>query len=671
MKYRLLHTTTWSPATIEAALAAEQVERVVLSEPADYKMDGLPTVFLLDPEGRKRIPAAVLDSLRESGAAIVALGEPGEEDVPTDLPVDLLSGFIKAPAPPRALLVALRSAYREAAARREAALARREIATRTKEVAELAEIGIKLTTEKNYNTLLDLILFQARRITHSDAGSLYLVEMDDEQGVRRLRFKLTQNDSRPDIPFVEFTMPINHTSLAGYAAAEGEALVFNDVYLLPPDVAYSFNRSFDERYGYRTKSMLVIPMQNHSGEVIGVVQLINRKQDLGVKLETPADTDRYVQPFSPHLVKLVRSLSGQAAVALENSQLYAEIERLFEGFVRAAVTAIEQRDPTTSGHSERVANLTVGLARVVDRVDQGPYRVVRFSQDQIREIRYAGLLHDFGKVGVREKVLVKEFKLYPADLTLIRQRHAFLLRSAQWEYEKARARYLEQHGTTGYGDFMAQLDAQFARERAALERFLELVHESNKPTLLAEGNFEALKEFAERNYEAIDGTTLPYLTSDEIRYLSIRRGTLDELERVEIESHVNHTFDFLRDIPWTRDLSRVPDIAHGHHEKLDGSGYPRKVKAAEIPVQTRMMTLSDIFDALTAKDRPYKRAVPTERALDIMSTEVKGGMLDPELFTMFVEARVFEESESPASAEPGGRLSAPSIQEVPKRLSQG
>ena len=665
MKYRLLHTMSWSPAAIGEALAAEQVEPVLLSEPVEHKVDGLPTVFLLDPDGRKRIPAAVLDSLRESGATIVALGGPGEEDVPPDLPIDLLSGFVKDPAPPRELLVALRSAYREAAAKREAATVRREIATRTREVAELAEIGIKLTTEKNYNTLLDLILFQARRITHSDAGSLYLVEMD-EQGVRRLRFKLTQNESRPDIPFVEFTMPINHTSLAGYAAAEGEALVFNDVYLLPPDVAYSFNRSFDERYGYRTKSMLVIPMQNHSGEVIGIVQLINRKHDLGVKLETPADTDRYVQPYSPHLVKLVRSLAGQAAVALENSQLYAEIERLFEGFVRAAVTAIEQRDPTTSGHSERVANLTVGLARVVDRVDQGPYRVVRFSADQIREIRYAGLLHDFGKVGVREKVLVKEYKLYPADLALIRQRHAFLLRTAQWEYEKARAAFLEQHGRTGYGEFLAQLDARFAEEKVKLEQFVSLVHESNKPTVLAEGNFEALKEFAERQYEAIDGTSLPYLTSDEVRYLSIRRGTLDELERVEIESHVNHTFDFLRDIPWTRDLSRVPSIAHGHHEKLDGSGYPRKVKAPDIPVQTRMMTISDIFDALTAKDRPYKRAVPTERALDIMSSEVKGGMLDPELFTMFVEARVFEESEG-SSPEAGARLSAPGIPGAPRQ----
>lgn len=641
MKFRLLHTSRWRPDTIADALAAEHIEPEELRQPFASSLNTIPTVLVLDPASRQDIPGPVLDAMRDAGVTVVALGAPGEDDVPADIPIDLLSGFVVAPVRPRQLLVALRSAYREAAARREAALTRREIATRTNEVTELTEIGIKLTTEKNYNTLLDLILFQARRITHSDAGSLYLVEKD-EQGRRRLRFKLTQNDSRPDIPFVEFTMAIDHASLAGYAAAEGEALVFNDVYDLPPDVAYSFNRSFDQRYGYRTRSMLVIPMQNHHGEVIGIVQLINRKLDANARLESPVDADTQVQPYSPHLVKLVRSLAGQAAVALENSQLYQEIERLFEGFVRAAVTAIEQRDPTTSGHSERVADLTVSLAKVVDRADQGPYRMVRFSGEQIRELRYAGLLHDFGKVGVREKVLVKENKLYPPDLSMINHRHSFMLRTVQWRYEKARADYLADRGQAGYREFLAELDRRLAEDQAKLKTFMDLVLESNKPTLLPEGNFEALVQYSSLSYEAADGTSLPFLTPDEVRYLSIRKGTLDDSERVEIERHVNHTFDFLRDIPWTRNLSRVPDIARGHHEKLDGSGYPRKVKAPDIPVQTRMMTISDIFDALTAKDRPYKRAVPTDRALDIMKSEVTGGMLDQDLFSMFVEAKVFE-----------------------------
>lgn len=644
MNLRLLHLPSWRPDQLAPALAAERIQVQELPALEDPRVDGIPTVLLLDHQGRTQVPGARLDGLREAGVTIVALGAPDENDVPPGLPIDLLSGFVPHPHHPRQLLVALRSAWREAAARREAALARREIAIRTNEVTELSEIGIRLTTEKDYNALLDQILYQARRVTQSDAGSLYLVEKS-EDGSRRLRFKLTQNDSRPDIPFVEFTMPLDQASLAGYAAAEGEPLVIHDVYDLPPDVAYSFNRSFDERYGYRTRSMLVIPMQNHSGEVIGVVQLINRKTSPEARLERPEDARSLVLPYDDHLVKLVRSLAGQAAVALENSQLYQEIERLFEGFVRAAVTAIEQRDPTTSGHSERVANLTVGLAQVVDRAGDGAYRLVRFTAEQIREIRYAGLLHDFGKVGVREKVLVKENKLYPADLELIRQRHAYLVRSAQWRYEKERAEFLARHGRKGFDRFQQELDQRFAREQEQLRQFLEVVLESNRPTVLAEGNFEALQQYSGMYYEHPDGGVLPWLTADEVRFLSIRKGTLDDAERVEIERHVNHTFDFLRGIPWTGNLRRVPDIARDHHEKLDGSGYPRKVKGVEIPVQTRMMTISDIYDALTAKDRPYKRAVPRERALDIMESEVKGGMLDADLFRMFVEARVYDASE--------------------------
>ncbi|MGE0352622.1 MAG: HD-GYP domain-containing protein [Gemmatimonadales bacterium] len=642
MKYLLLHTRSWSPAPVAAALAAEQVEERLIEPPWQAAQDDRPTVLVLDPETRERIPGPALSALRDRGVSVLALGAPGEDDVPDSIPAELISGFVRYPAGTRQLLVALRAAFREAIARREASQARRDVAARTNELVELTEIGISLTTEKDYNTLLDQILYQARRITASDAGSLYLVE-SDEAGHKQLRFKLTQNDSRPDIPFVEFTMPIDHASLAGYAAAEGEVLAFDDVYDLPAGVVYSFNRSFDERYGYRTKSMLVIPMQNHAGEVIGVVQLINRKRSAADRLATPEEADRVVLPYSPHMIKLGKSLAGQAGVALENSQLYEEIERLFEGFVRAAVTAIEQRDPTTSGHSERVAGLTVGLARVVDRLDTGPYRLVQFSAEQVRELRYAGLLHDFGKVGVREKVLVKQNKLYPADLQLIEQRHAFLLRSVQWRYQTERAEYLEAHGRQGYDDFLRRLNARLEEEQATLARFLSVVHESNRPTVLAEGNFEALQEFAERRYQDVAGTELPYLTPDEVRYLSIRKGTLDDTERLEIESHVNHTFDFLRDIPWTRNLKGIPDIAQGHHEKLDGSGYPRGVRAPDIPIQTRMMTISDIYDALTAKDRPYKRAVPWERALDIMTDEVRGGMLDRGLFEVFVEAKVFEE----------------------------
>jgi HD-GYP domain-containing protein (c-di-GMP phosphodiesterase class II) len=641
-RYLLYHPPTWSPEAVAGALASERVELRVAEAPSEVRADERPTAYLLDLSARAQVTPQLLGGLRDGGIAIIALGEPGETDIPPELPGDVLAAFLPATAGPKQLLVALRSAFRVSAAHREQARARAESAARLHELTELAEIGVLLTTEKNLNTLLDLILTQARRVTQSDAGSLYIVETD-ELGTRRLRFKLSQNHSRPDIPFAEFTIPIDHTSLAGYAATEGEPLVIEDVYMLPPDVEYSFNRSFDERYGYRTRSMLVIPMQNHHGDVIGVLQLLNRKRDFGARLTTPEEADRLLIAYSPHTVKIVKALAGQAAVSIENSQLYEAIERLFEGFVKAAVKAIEQRDPTTSGHSERVATRTVALAKAVDRVQDGPYRLINFSQDQIREIRYAGLLHDFGKVGVREQVLVKAKKLYDSDLALIRQRHAFITRSVQWSFEKKRADYLEAHGSKGYKEFLAALEAE---QRAAIdtaERFLKVVLASNEPTVLAEGDFAQLQDFADLRYQDLAGEEQPFLRQNELKHLSIRRGSLDERERLEIESHVSHTFDFLRKIPWTKGLSAVPEIAWGHHEKLNGSGYPRRVKGDAIPLQTRMMTIADIFDALTAQDRPYKPALPLTRALDILADEVKTGQLDNELFKLFVEAKVWED----------------------------
>jgi len=643
MKFLLLHLPSWTPEPIGLPLAQEGVEVRQVNSASEVAADHRPTVLLLDAVARSHFTPHALLALRDAGVAVLALGANGEEDVPHDLPAEALAGFVRGPIGGRQLLVGLRSALLVAAARQDTLRAKAETAARTSEITELTDIGIQLTTEKDYNKLLDLILNQARRITQSDAGSLYVVETDD-RGEKRLRFKLSQNDSRPDIPFVEFTMPIDQASLAGYAASEGEPLVIDDVYMLPPDVEYAFNRSFDQRYGYRTKSMLVIPMVNHHGDVIGVLQLINRKRDLAARLASPEAADRQIISYSPHTVKIVRALAGQAAVSIENSQLYEAIERLFEGFVKAAVTAIEQRDPTTSGHSERVATRTVALATLVDRVDDGPYRLVNFTPEQIREIRYAGLLHDFGKVGVREQVLVKAKKLYNENLTLIRQRHAFIRRSAQWRFEKERADYLLANGTKGYETFFLDLESRHEAEIALTERFLRVVLESNEPSLLAEGNFEQLNEFSTRTFEDMDGNPVPFLSDPEVRMLSIRKGSLDEEERLEIESHVTHTFDFLRRIPWTRGLSQIPDIAHAHHEKLNGRGYPRRIGGDAIPLQTRMMTIADIYDALTAQDRPYKRAVPADRALDIMQDEVKGGMLDSQLFGLFVDHKVWERS---------------------------
>jgi HD-GYP domain-containing protein (c-di-GMP phosphodiesterase class II) len=322
--------------------------------------------------------------------------------------------------------------------------------------------------------------------------------------------------------------------------------------------------------------------------------------------------------------------------------LYEDIERLFEGFVTAAVTAIESRDPTTSGHSGRVATLTVGLAEAIDRGSDGPYRDVRFTREQLRELRYAGLLHDFGKVGVREQVLVKQKKLYPYDLELIRHRFAYLMQGADLSFERARADLLAECGPDGIASVVERLERERAGRRAELQQFLAAIIAANEPTVLHDGSFEELKQINAQTYVDFDGQERSLLRDEELRFLMIRKGNLDDRERREIESHVTHTYRFLEQIPWTRELRGIPEIAYGHHEKLNGRGYPRAVTAEAIPVQTRMMTISDIYDALTATDRPYKRAMPAERALDILGMEAKEGMVDEVLLRTFIEARVFE-----------------------------
>jgi response regulator RpfG family c-di-GMP phosphodiesterase len=339
---------------------------------------------------------------------------------------------------------------------------------------------------------------------------------------------------------------------------------------------------------------------------------------------------------------IVESLASQAAVALENSQLYEAIQRLFEGFVRAAVIAIEARDPTTSGHSFRVANLTVALAEVADRSESGPFADLRFTRNEMKEIRYASLLHDFGKVGVREEVLVKAKKLYPAQLDLINQRFQFVKRSMQAEILQSRLDYVLEKGREEYLQKLPAFDQKMGEQLAELDGYFETILKANEPTVLAEGNFERLIDIAAHRFQNFAGDEHPLLNEDEVRLLSIRKGSLDDAERQQIESHVVHTFKFLQQIPWTKEIKSIPAIARGHHEKLNGKGYPFKLSAVEIPVQTRMMTISDIFDALCAVDRPYKRAVTLERALEILGFAVKDGEVDPTLFELFKEAKVWE-----------------------------
>ena len=548
---------------------------------------------------------------------------------------------------------------------------RREVNERlagaTREIAELNAIGAALSAEHDTQKLLEMILSKSREITRSDAGSLYLVEeipIEDgkvlpeespapefagaklvvaqkKRAKKILRFKLTQNDTL-EMPFKEFTMDISDRSISGYVALTGEIVNLEDAYHLPEGVTFSYNRKIDESSGYRTKSMLTVPMRNAKGEIVGVLQLINAKRDAHAKLTSLSAVMQHVVAFTTRQQDLLTSLASQAAVALENSRLYEGVQRLLEGFVKASVIAIEARDPTTSGHSFRVANLTVALAEAADRTSDGPYKEVSFTREQMREIRYASLLHDFGKVGVREEVLVKAKKLYPAQLELIRQRFHLVMRSMQFESTQRKLDYLLEKGREDYLSQQGQFDEELKRNLAEVDEYFKVILQSNEPTVLPAGNFERLTDIAARHFADFEGRDQALLTGDEVRLLSIRKGSLDETERLQIESHVVHTYNFLSQIPWTKEIASIPEIARSHHEKLSGTGYPSRLSAPEIPLQTRMMTISDIFDALAASDRPYKKAVSTERALEILGFAVKDGELDPNLFKLFVDARIFE-----------------------------
>ncbi len=486
----------------------------------------------------------------------------------------------------------------------------------------LHEVGRALVSEQNLDRLLDLILTKARELLKAEAGSIYLLTGEGDQ--RELLFAHTQN-AKVNIPFHRVAMPVSRRTLAGFVALSRESLNIEDVYRIPEEAPYRFNDSFDRQAGYRSTSVLVVPMQDTEGQVLGVLQLLNRLDEDGGGGVT----------FSAEDQNLAQSLAGQAAVAVKNAQLREEIEQLFEGFVAASVTAIEARDPVTSGHSSRVAELTVGLAEAVNATPNGAYGGLVFTDRQLRELRYASLLHDFGKVGVREQVLVKAKKLDPSQLEIILQR----LR--QRELEEA-LELLSQAWQSGERFEGARWDQVVHDRQSVTERLMHLVRQSNEPSVLAQDVAEGLSRLENLTYTHWSGDRRELVEPEALASLRIRRGSLSEAERLEIESHVTHTFRFLERIPWTRDLSGIPEIAYAHHERLSGRGYPRQLGEPEIPVQSRAMAIADVFDALTAQDRPYKGAVPLERSLAILQEEARDGALDPALLDLFIEARVFE-----------------------------
>jgi HD-GYP domain-containing protein (c-di-GMP phosphodiesterase class II) len=501
---------------------------------------------------------------------------------------------------------------------------------------ELNRIGIALSAERDIAKLQEFILTTMRQLTNADGASLWLTAVGDS-GEPMLFLSASQNTSIANT-YSAFKVPVNDKSVVGYTVSVGTSQIYDDAYNPPPGKPQG-GKGFDAQFGYRTKSMLTVPMRNYNDEVVGAVQLINAKRNYETRL-TVDSVEAEVVSFRPEDLEMIESIASQAAVAIDNKNLLDSIQALFDGFVEASVTAIEQRDPSTAGHSGRVEALTTALAHAVTSLGAGKYRDVHLTEDQFKELRYACLLHDFGKVGVREHILIKAKKLMPGQLEVIQSRFEFVERSVQVKYATEKLEAMR--GGRGSQSALDEIDKRLEEELAQLKQWMQSVVTANEPSVLPEDKASTLEFLSQQTYFDMSGTPHQMLDEQEFRFLSIRKGTLDPQERLEMEAHVTHSFHFLTKIPWTPVMRGIPEIAYGHHEKLDGTGYPRGLTGDQIPVQARMMTISDIYDALTAQDRPYKRAVPTSTAIDILHAEANDGKLDKDLLDIFLTKEIYQ-----------------------------
>lgn len=474
----------------------------------------------------------------------------------------------------------------------------------------LNQIGIALSSEVHLPTLLELIVSEVRVFTHADAGSLYIKDGD------QLRFEVAQNDTLAvqigslGEAFRPYPIPLDKTSIAGYVATTGETLNIPDVYQLSGLEEYRFNPTFDERNRYRTRSMLVIPIRDHTNEILGVLQLINSLDENGE-----------VTVFDRDQEELVASIASQAGVAIQNARLIAAVHEVFAALVRYSASAIDARSPHTAGHSRRVATYCMRLARAVSEEKEGPLAYINFSDKELEELSYAAWLHDIGKIGVREEVLDKIDRLTPAAMELIGTR-----------FETIKLAVVRDSS-----------DAEKVEQKLAeVEQDLEFIKRINQAKRISPADIQRLREIRHKTYRNARGEVRTYLSADELHHLSIPEGNLTDEEYQEIRSHVAHTLNIINKIPFPRDLERIPLIAAAHHEKLDGTGYPLGLTSPEIMVQARILGVADVYDALTATDRPYRGALPTKEALQHLIREAQTGKLDPDLVDLFLRKRLYD-----------------------------
>jgi len=502
----------------------------------------------------------------------------------------------------------------------------------------LNAIGASLSAERDINRLLEAILTAAKSITRADGGTLYRVSDD-----KTLRFEIMRTSSLKyylggttgnAVPFYPIQLyrdgKPNHNMVAAYAALTGETVNIADAYTAE-GFDFSGTRAFDSKTGYRSKSFLTVPMRNHENEIIGVLQLINATD--------PATGE--ITAFSSSDQRLAESLASQAAIALTNRMLINQLEELFESFINMINTAIDEKSPYTGGHCQRVPLLTMMLAEAAHDTAEGPLREFAMTDKDRYELKIAGLLHDCGKVTTPVHVVDKATKLETIfdRIHLLDTRFEVLKRDAEIELLRRRAELTARIGgreeleaaEASYRERVRQLDDDRAFLRAC-----NIGGES-----MGEADMARVKSIAQYRWTDSAGHEASFLTSDELKNLTIRAGTLNEDERHIINHHIVATVNMLEALPWPKHLKNVPEYAGGHHERMDGKGYPKGLTREQMSVQARVMGIADIFEALTAKDRPYKRGKTLSESLDILGRFKLNGHIDPDLFDIFVRKRIY------------------------------
>ena len=499
---------------------------------------------------------------------------------------------------------------------------------------QLNAIGASLSAERDIHRLLETILTAAKTITRADGGTLY--RLTDERALRfeivrtsSLKYYLGGTTGNP-VPFYPIQLykdgKPNHGMVAAYSALTGDTVNIADAYCAE-GFDFSGTRAFDQKTGYRSKSFLTVPMRNYEREIIGVLQLINALD--------PASGE--IVPFSASDQRLAESLASQAAIALTNRMLINQLEHLFESFINLINSAIDEKSPYTGGHCQRVPQLTMLLAEAVNDTTEGPLKDFHMSDKDRYELKIAGLLHDCGKVTTPVHVVDKATKLETIfdRVHLIDTRFEVLKRDAEIESLKKRPAMQPME--------IGEEEKRLRDRLRALDDDRKFLHACNVGTeRMREEDMERVRRIAKYRWRDMQGHDVSFLTDDEVKNLTIRSGTLTEEERKIINHHIVATIRMLEALPWPSHLTNVPEYAGGHHERMDGKGYPKGLKREQMSVQARCMGIADIFEALTAKDRPYKKGKTLSESLEILGKFKENGHIDPDLFDIFVRQKVYQ-----------------------------